>query len=62
MRSSLEASQENYNIDTERYKAGLLSTQDYLNSEAQLRQSKVDYNKAETDYLVAFEKYRSLLI
>ena len=62
MRSSLEASQENYNIDTERYEAGLLSTQDYLNSEAQLRQSKVDYNKAETDYLVAFEKYRSLLI
>ncbi len=62
MRSSLEASQENYNIDTERYKAGLLSTQDYLKSEAQLRQSKVDYNKAETDYLVAFEKYRSLLI
>ena len=62
MRSSLEASQENYNIDTERYKAGLLSTQDYLNSEAQLIQSKVDYNKAETDYLVAFEKYRSLLI
>lgn len=62
MRNSLEASQENYNIDTERYKAGLLSTQDYLNSEAQLRQSKVDYNKAETDYLVAFEKYRSLLI
>lgn len=62
MRSSLEASQENYNIDTERYKAGLLSTQDYLKSEAQLRQSKVDYNKAETDYLVAFERYRSLLI
>ncbi len=62
MRSSLEASQENYAIDTERYKAGLLSTQDYLNSEAQLRQSKVDYNKAETDYLVAFERYRSLLI
>ena len=62
MKNSLEASQENYNIDTERYKAGLLSTQDYLNSEAQLRQSKVDYNKAETDYLVAFEKYRSLLI
>ena len=62
MRSSLEASQENYNIDTERYKAGLLSTQDYLKSEAQLRESKVDYNKAETDYLVAFEKYRSLLI
>lgn len=62
MRSSLEASQENYNIDTERYKAGLLSTQDYLNSEAQLRQSKVDYNQAEADYLVAFEKYRSLLI
>lgn len=62
MKSSLEASQENYNIDTERYKAGLLSTQDYLKSEAQLRQSKVDYNKAETDYLVAFEKYRSLLI
>lgn len=62
MKNSLEASMENYQIDTERYKAGLISAQDYLNSEAQLRQSKVDYNKAESDYLVAFEKYRSLLI
>lgn len=62
MRNSLEASKENYDIDTERYKAGLLSTQDYLRSEATLRQARVDYNKAETDYFVAFEQYRSLLI
>lgn len=62
MRSSLEASRENYQIDTKRYEAGLLSTQDYLNSEAQYRTAQMNYNSAETDYLLAFENYRSLII
>ena len=62
MRSSLEASRENYQIDTKRYEAGLLSTQDYLNSEAQYRAAQMNYNSAETDYLLAFENYRSLII
>lgn len=60
--SSMEASKENFSIDKKRYEAGLLSTQDYLNSESQYRDSRVNYNKAEANYLVAFEKYRSLLI
>lgn len=62
MKSSVEASEKNFEMDTERYKAGLISTQDFLNSEAQLRNSRVKYNKAESDYLLSFEKYRSLLI
>lgn len=62
MRSSLEASRENYKIDKKRYEAGLLSTQDYLNSEAQYRTAQMNYNSAETDYLLAFENYRSLII
>ena len=62
MRSSLEASKENYAIDKKRYEAGLLSTQDYLNSEAQYRTAQMNYNSAETDYLIAFERYRSLII
>ena len=62
MKSSVEASEKNFEMDTERYKAGLISTQDFLNSEAQYRNSKVKYNKAESDYLLSFEKYRSLLI
>ncbi|WP_177161092.1 TolC family protein [uncultured Fusobacterium sp.] len=62
MKSSLEASRENYQIDTKRYEAGLLSTQDYLNSEAQYRTAQMNYNSAETDYLLAFENYRSLII
>lgn len=62
MRSSLEASKENYAIDKKRYEAGLLSTQDYLNSEAQYRTAQMNYNSSETDYLIAFERYRSLII
>ncbi|MGL5951226.1 MAG: TolC family protein, partial [Cetobacterium sp.] len=59
---ALEASTENFNIDTERYNAGLISTVDYLLSESQYRQAAVDYNSAVLNYYVAFEKYRSSLI
>ncbi|MEG0424950.1 MAG: TolC family protein, partial [Cetobacterium sp.] len=59
---ALEAATENFNIDTERYNAGLISTVDYLLSESQYRQAAVDYNSAVLDYYVAFEKYRSSLI
>jgi OMF family outer membrane factor len=61
-KNSLEASRENYNIDKERYDAGLISTQDFLDSEVQYREAKINYNQAESDYLIAFEKYRTLLI
>ena len=59
---ALEAATENFNIDTERYNAGLISTVDYLLSESQYRQAAVDYNSAVLNYYVAFEKYRSPLI
>ncbi|MGL6024668.1 MAG: TolC family protein [Cetobacterium sp.] len=59
---SLEAATENYNIDTERYNAGLISTVDYLLSESQYREAGVAYNSAILNYYVAFEKYRSSLI
>ncbi|MGL5988593.1 TolC family protein, partial [Cetobacterium sp.] len=59
---SLEASTENFNIDTERYNAGLISTVDYLLSESQYREAAVAYNSAILNYYVAFEKYRSSLI
>ena len=59
---ALEAATENFNIDTERYNAGLISTVDYLLSESQYRQAAVDYNSAVLNYYVAFEKYRSSLI
>ncbi|MCI6152461.1 TolC family protein [Fusobacterium perfoetens] len=62
MKSSLEASRENYEIDKKRYEAGLLSTQDYLNSEAQYRTAQMNFNSAESSYLLAFENYRSLII
>ncbi|MGL5412932.1 TolC family protein [Cetobacterium sp.] len=59
---ALEAATENFNIDTERYNAGLISTVDFLLSESQYRQAAVDYNSAVLDYYVAFETYRSSLI
>ncbi|MFK4785045.1 TolC family protein [Fusobacterium sp. MFO224] len=61
-KSSLQASEENFNIDRERYSAGLISTQDFLDSEVQYREAKINYNQAESDYLIAFEEYRTLLI
>ena len=59
---ALEAAQENYDIDKEKYAAGLISTVDFLISETQLRDAKVQYNQVVVDYLYAFEKYRSMLI
>lgn len=59
---ALEAATENYNIDKEKYAAGLISTIDFLASETQLREAKVAYNQVVIDYLYAFEKYRSMLI
>lgn len=59
---ALEAAQENFNIDKEKYATGLISTIDYLISETQLRDAKVQYNQVTVDYLYAFEKYRSMLI
>lgn len=59
---ALEAAMENYNMDKEKYAAGLISTVDFLASETQLREAKVGYNQVVIDYLYAFEKYRSMLI
>lgn len=59
---ALQAAQENFNIDKEKYMAGLISTIDFLISETQLRDAKVSYNQVVVDYLYAFEKYRSMLI
>lgn len=58
----LKAAEENYSIDKERYKLGLISIQDFLSSEVQFREAKINYNKAERDYFIAFEEYRTLLI
>ncbi|MGF6906681.1 TolC family protein [Fusobacterium sp. PH5-44] len=59
---ALQASDENYKIDKERYNEGLISTTDFLGSEEQLRNAKVEYNQVVIDYYYAFEKYRSLII
>ena len=59
---ALEAAQENYDIDREKYISGLISTVDFLISETQLRDARVQYNQVVVDYLYAFEKYRSMLI
>lgn len=58
----LKAADENYSIDKERYNMGLISIQDFLSSEVQYREAKIKYNKAERDYFIAFEEYRTLLI
>lgn len=59
---ALETAELNFSMDQERYDAGLISTIDYLDAEIQLRNAKMDYNKAEMDYFYAFEFYRSLLV
>ncbi len=56
------AAEENFSLDSERYEVGILSTIDFLASESQMRESRVGYNEIISDYYVAFEKYRSLLI
>lgn len=59
---ALEAAQTNFELDQERYDAGLISTVDYLTSENNLREATITYNKILLEYYYAFEKYRSLLI
>lgn len=59
---AMEAAIENFKMDSEKYDAGLISTIDYLASETQMREAKVNYNQVVIDYLYAFEKYRSMLI
>lgn len=56
------AAAENYTMDKERYDAGLISTIDFLASENQWRESRVNYNGVVNDYYYYYEKYRSLLI
>jgi len=59
---AVQAAEENYKIDKERYDAGIISTVDFLKSEEQLRNARVQYNQVVVDYYYAFEKYRSLII
>lgn len=59
---ALEAARLNFEMDQEKYDAGLISILDYLDSEKQLREARVGYNETELDYYYAFELYRSLLV
>lgn len=59
---ALEVARLNFEMDQERYDAGLISTIDYLNTENTYRDANIDYNKTLMDYYLAFEKYRSLII
>lgn len=59
---ALEAAELNFEMDQEKYDAGLISIIDYLDSEKQLREAKVSFNQTELDYYYAFEFYRSLLV
>lgn len=58
----LEAAELNFNMDQEKFDSGLISTIDYLLSETQLREARVNYYQTELDYYYAFEYYRSLLV
>lgn len=59
---ALEVAKLNFEMDQERYDAGLISTIDYLDTENKYRNANIDYNKTLMDYYLAFEKYRSLII
>lgn len=59
---ALEVAKLNFEMDQERYDAGLISTIDYLDTENTYRNASIDYNKTLMDYYLAFEKYRSLII
>ena len=59
---ALEAAKVNFELNQEKYDAGLISTVDYLDFENTYRQARIAYNKALLDYYYAFETYRSLLI
>ncbi|MBQ3438184.1 MAG: TolC family protein [Fusobacterium sp.] len=59
---ALEVAKLNFEMDQERYEAGLISTIDYLDTEDAYRNASIAYNEALMNYYVAFERYRSLLI
>ena len=59
---TLEAAKVNFELNQEKYDAGLISTVDYLDFENTYRQARIAYNKVLLDYYYAFETYRSLLI
>ncbi|MDR1832451.1 MAG: TolC family protein [Fusobacteriaceae bacterium] len=59
---AVAAARENYEIDLERYNAGVISTADYLQSEEAYRNAQVDHNQTIVDYMCAYERYRSLII
>ena len=61
-RKAMEAAKSNFEMNQEKYDAGLISTIDYLDFENTYRQATIAYNKALLDYYYAFETYRSLLI
>ena len=59
---ALEVAKVNFELNQEKYDAGLISTVDYLDFENTYRQARIKYNKVLLDYYYAFETYRSLLI
>ena len=59
---ALEAAKVNFELNQEKYDAGLISTVDYLDFENTYIQARIAYNKVLLDYYYAFETYRSLLI
>ena len=59
---ALEAAKVNFELNQEKYDAGLISTVDYLDFENTYRRASIAYNKVLLDYYYAFETYRSLLI
>lgn len=59
---ALNAAEENYNMQKQRYEAGIINIIDYLIAESNLRQARVAYNQNVIDYYIAFERYRSLLV
>ncbi|PHI07644.1 hypothetical protein CBG54_02965 [Fusobacterium polymorphum] len=61
-RKAVEAAKSNFEMNQEKYDAGLISTIDYLDFENTYRQARIAYNKVLLDYYYAFETYRSLLI
>ena len=59
---ALEAAKVNFELNQEKYDAGLISTVDYLDFENTYRRARIAYNKGVLDYYYAFEPYRSLFI
>lgn len=59
---ALETAELNFQMEQEKYDAGLISVVDYLDSEKQLREAKVSYYQTELEYYYAFEYYQSLLV